>query len=589
MANDIRVTLGMDTRQADDALKKYRANVKKAGVALSAIGAAGTLAIKGFTKAAIDQKNSLELVLTTARNAGDSMAGLEEKVLNATAALQKKSNFGDEEQMKVLAQLIPMLGSTENALAALPAVMDVATLQGQDLTSAVRTMGPALAGVTNRIRGTTLEFDASQGPMERVGMILSQVGGTAEAAMDPFTQLSMASGDLKEKIGDALLPTVTVLLEKLVGLTEFLQTLNPTILKFGAGILGGATALGVILGPTLLFGAALKGILATSIAFIATPLGAVIMAIAAAVAAVILVWKNWDSIVLFFKETLNKLIGIINDKFIGAVNNMIEAMNKVPFVDVGYVDKIKTFETKIKDVGETIKKTSETVVQDAIPSFEGLKDLVDMSAQQMAALEKGIESLKKPVTEEDKAQDRLAKITERLGLKTGALNSQVKELVNTGFFTLEEALTEISRKYEGQFADAQARAKDGLTIFNKELERQRLEAELGADALQALIVQMERAAAVSGGRGSVAPALDPSQTPHLSAEKFAEQTGLSLAEARSRLEGFPQATTGITNNVSITVNANTNASADEIAGAASNELKKTLGTDALANEHTRSS
>ena len=45
MANDVRVTLGMDTKQADDALKKYQINVKKAGLALSAIGAAGGLAI----------------------------------------------------------------------------------------------------------------------------------------------------------------------------------------------------------------------------------------------------------------------------------------------------------------------------------------------------------------------------------------------------------------------------------------------------------------------------------------------------------------------------------------------------------------
>ena len=98
MANDVRVTLGMDTKQADDALKKYQMNVKKAGLALSAIGAAGGLAIKKFTSAALEQEKALAGVLNSARNTGEAMAGFEDKVLSATAALQNKTNFGDEEQ-----------------------------------------------------------------------------------------------------------------------------------------------------------------------------------------------------------------------------------------------------------------------------------------------------------------------------------------------------------------------------------------------------------------------------------------------------------------------------------------------------------
>ena len=113
--NSVKVTLNADSRKADDAIKRFQGNVKKAGLALSAIGAGGVLAIKGFTQAAIEQERSLNLVLTTAANAGESMDGLKERVEAATAALQQKTNFGAEDQMKALAQLIPMLGSTENA------------------------------------------------------------------------------------------------------------------------------------------------------------------------------------------------------------------------------------------------------------------------------------------------------------------------------------------------------------------------------------------------------------------------------------------------------------------------------------------
>ena len=589
MANDVRVTLGMDTKQADDALKKYQMNVKKAGLALSAIGAGGALAIKKFTSAALEQEKAMAGVLNSARNTGESMVGLEEKIARATAALENKTNFGDEEQLRVLTKMIPVLGSTEKALEALPLIMDAAATTGRDLSSQSETLTKALAGTVHTAESLGITFDKNATFSQRLAQGFSLVKGQAVAQADPFTQLNNALGSMQEEIGKELLPVLGKFADMLKGVVSSFSSLNPALKQFIAFGTLGVTAFAGLAGATILFGVALKGVLATSIAFIATPIGAVIMAIAAAVAAVIVVWKNWDSIVLFFKETLNKLIGIINDKFIGSVNNMIEVMNKVPFVDVGYVDKIKTFETKVDDVAEAIKETSKTVVDDAIPSFEGLKDLVDMSAQQMAALGKGIESLKKPVTEEDKAQDRLSKITERLGLKTGALNAEVQALVDTGFFNLQEALTEISRKYEGQFAESQQRAKNGLVLFNKELERQRLEAELGAEALDKLIAAMKAQAAAAGG-GGIAPRYDASMTPaDLTPEKLAEQTGISIAAARKQLEDFPQFQTGITNNVSVTVNATTGASADEIAKKAATEVSSALGSSAVSSENTRSS
>ena len=135
MANDVRVTLGMDTKQADDALKKYQINVKKAGLALSAIGAGGALAIKKFTSAALEQEKAMAGVLNSARNTGESMVGLEEKIARATAALENKTNFGDEEQLRVLTKMIPVLGSTEKALEALPLIKDAAATTGRDLSS----------------------------------------------------------------------------------------------------------------------------------------------------------------------------------------------------------------------------------------------------------------------------------------------------------------------------------------------------------------------------------------------------------------------------------------------------------------------
>ena len=538
--NSVKVTLNADSRKADDAIKRFQGNVKKAGLALSAIGAGGVLAIKGFTQAAIEQERSLNLVLTTAANAGESMDGLKERVEAATAALQQKTNFGDEDQMKALAQLIPMLGSTENALKALPAVMDVATLQGQDLISAVRTMGPALAGTTNRIRGTTLEFDKSQGPMERVNAVLKQIGGTAEAGADPFTQLGNATGDLKEKIGAALLPTVTTLLQKLLKFVEFLQTLNPAILKWGAGILGIATAIGVVGGPLLLFSGLIKGILVSFTAMAFTPIGAIITAIALAVGAGILVWKNWDTIINSIKATFNKFIRFINDNAIPAINNVIEVLNIGGFLEINTIEPLKELRIEFTETVTAMDEAADQMESDLIPSFEGVRDFIDMSVQQLAALKGGVEDLNNPMTDLDKAKKKLNEATTQLGLKEGALEDIIKEAAKAYGGDMVKAINAVVDKYVSLRNATQDAAFEGLDIFNRGLEQTKFQAAMGKEGLDSLIESMERfrkIQAIMAG-GGFAPA--GITTPTLTARDLMEDNpNLTLADALQRVQGFP--------------------------------------------------
>jgi tetrahydromethanopterin S-methyltransferase subunit G len=314
MANEVRITIGADTKDADKAVKSFKDKLKDisgkakgAGIALSAMGAGGVVAIKGFADAALVQQKAVDALTTTMANAGESFADVEDKVMSTTAALQKKTNFGDEAQIAALSQLIPVLGSTELALAALPAVMDVAALQGTDLLSTVKTMGPALGGLTNRVRGTALEFDKADDPMTRINKVLDQLGGTAESQANPFTQMGNAIGDVKEQIGAQLLPLITPLIAGLQKFAEKIQTLNPQVVKIAALVLAGATAFGLIGGPILLLIGFLPA-LATGFALLSAAMGPitlVVLGIAAAVAAAIVIWKNWSNIIGFFRGVLD--------------------------------------------------------------------------------------------------------------------------------------------------------------------------------------------------------------------------------------------------------------------------------------------
>ena len=334
MANNVNITIGADASKAEGALKKFQANVRKAGLALSAMGAAGAFAIKGFTDAALRQNEAMALFLNSAENSGAAMAGLEEKVTSVTAALQRKTNFGDEEQLAVLAKMIPVLGSTEKAMAALPAIMDAAATTGRGLREQSETLTKALAGTVHQAESLGIKFDEAATFEERLAEITRLTGGAAEAAANPFIQLGNAVGDVSEQIGKALLPVVVPLVEKLKEFAEDLQKVNPQIIRWSAGILAAATAFGLLGGPFLLilstvpkmiFG--IKGLTLAfkklGLAMLANPISIVIVGIIAAVGALAFAFnKNF----LGIRDLVADVFQFVADFIAGKINFIMKGV-----------------------------------------------------------------------------------------------------------------------------------------------------------------------------------------------------------------------------------------------------------------------
>ena len=470
MANDVRVTLGMDTKQADDALKKYQMNVKKAGLALSAIGAGGALAIKKFTSAALEQEKAMAGVLNSARNTGEAMAGLEERIARTTAALENKTNFGDEEQLRVLTKMIPVLGSTEKALAALPLIMDAAATTNRGLAEQSETLTKALAGQVHTAESLGIKFDENATFAERLAHGFSLVKGQAEAQADPFTQLNNALGSMQEEIGARLLPILSDFANTLTNLVKRYKDLNPALQDFIAFGTLGVTAFAGLTGATILFGVALKGVLATSIAFIATPVGAVIMGIAAAVAAVIIVFKNWDRIVHGVKVSLNVMIDLVNKTVVPAINNLIRAFNAVSPVNMGLVPEMEKLDTTFVRITEAIGDTG-NAIDDLDVNLVAAKSSVAATNDEFQKFQdhlKAITSDELPPMVE--AQLRLNDIIDRVGGKTRDWNDEIQDLVSTGLFTEVEAINEVAKALEGDFAQSQRTASNEVIKLKGNLD-----------------------------------------------------------------------------------------------------------------------
>ena len=482
-ANEVNIKLKADSKDVTSKLKNVQASVRKAGVAMSAIGAIGIIGIKKFVDAALVQDIALRKVVQSAKNAGVSMVGFEEKVLAATAALQKKTNFGDEAQLEVLAQLIPTLGDTETALAALPAVMDVATLLGQDLTSTVKTMAPALAGVTDRIRGTTLAFDKSMGPMERIDLVLGQVGGQAEAAANPLIQFANAVDDVGEKIGAGLLPALIPFVSWGQKLAEKLQTVDKDTMKFVGTITVFGVAALAILGPLALLVTSVGALGAALMFLVANPIGLIITGIGLAVVTTYIAFKKWDVIIDGVKKSLNIFIELINTTAIPFINNLIKAFNAFSPKDIGLIDEIELLDTSIKDVSDT----AADLAADLEEEMDEVKKSVVITLEAFEELDKVIKNMTgKTLPPLVLAQIRLGDIIDKVGGKTFDWDDEIDKLVNTGLFNLAEATNEVARRLENEHSEAMRKAAEDVLGFKEETEEAEKAVEELSDSIEAL-------------------------------------------------------------------------------------------------------
>ena len=343
MANEVIINVNSNTKGAQQglsnmnkSLKKFGDNARKAGMAFAAVGAIGVVAIKGFLDAALEQQRSTQLLASSIENLGISYESVRHDIEKTTSALQAKTNFGDEEQMKALALMVPMLGSVDQAMAALPAVMDAASLKGVSLSTVAGTLTRALSGQVNTAITLGMSFDETATFGERLEQVLDAIAGAAEASANPLTQLNNDIGDLKEKMGFALLPIMDPVIQKMRDWTLELQGVDEQTLQTTAKVLAIGTAIGVVGGAFLLFVALIPAIAA---GFLAIGVSAAALAgatgiglILVAVAGLALAW-NTDFMNIQSKTTfVVDALGIEFDdllKYMGPGGALISAMKNL--------------------------------------------------------------------------------------------------------------------------------------------------------------------------------------------------------------------------------------------------------------------
>ena len=269
---------------------------RKMGMAFTAMGGAITGVFALAIKSSQEQQVGINRLDQALKNVSTSYNAQRDAIEAVIEAQQRKTNFGDEAQRDALQKLVTIGGKWEGSLEALTITTDVAAGANIDLNAAALLVGKAIAGETSSLSryGILLEKGATQ--TEIMAALTKQFAGAAEAAADPFTQLKNRMGDMLQVLGDALLPIVQrgaeifeAITRKLIGWAEEHPELSK-VLAIAAASVG---ALLLVLGPLLLLLPALAaGIGLVSAASL--PLTIIPLAIAAAIAAVVVVFVKWE-------------------------------------------------------------------------------------------------------------------------------------------------------------------------------------------------------------------------------------------------------------------------------------------------------
>ena len=214
--------------------------VLRSKMLLASFGASLFGASIGRLTALLGEQEKAEKKLETA-------IGRHSKALLTFASEQQKvTTFGDEELINAMS-LVGAYTDNEQAIARLTtASMDLATAKGMDLTSAVDLVSKSVFSSTNALSRYGIEINGSQGSVQRLisatqaisKLYEGQARASAETFLGSVTQLSNSVGDLGERFGLVLAPSVMAGAKALKLFAESIDT--EEIKAYGTALLGTA-------------------------------------------------------------------------------------------------------------------------------------------------------------------------------------------------------------------------------------------------------------------------------------------------------------------------------------------------------------
>ena len=159
-------------------------------------------------------------------------------LLHHASALQKVTEFGDEEIINAQALFAAYTDDEEAIKAATQATLDLASAKGMDLNTAADLVSKSVGSSTNALSRYGITIKGSVNSTQRLNHATREIsnlyGGQATDQAETFggslKQLSNATGDLSEQIGEFLSPVVSIIAkdfkQSAEAATDFFREMN---------------------------------------------------------------------------------------------------------------------------------------------------------------------------------------------------------------------------------------------------------------------------------------------------------------------------------------------------------------------------
>ena len=356
MAISIPIISEFDSKGIEKAITEFKSlegagakakfALQKAAVPAAAAMAGLAAVIGTSTKAAMEDaaaQDKLAGVLKRSALATDDQIASAERFITLQSRLTAVS---DDELRPALQSLVVATGDLEGSQKMLAVAQDLAAVSGVDLATASDAMAKAANGQMKALGN----LDPSLKAMIKEGATFDEVlmaltlhqGAAADAANTTagrMKNMQIQFAEAQEAIGAAFLPVVTALIEKLIPLATWVQE-NTDLALILMGVIGG------LAGAVLAINAAMKVYQATlvivkvaqaALNFVMNmnPIGLIVLAIAALVAAFIVLEKKFGVVsktVEFLGEAFRKYIIAPLSAALDLIGKVVGALGKIPGV-----------------------------------------------------------------------------------------------------------------------------------------------------------------------------------------------------------------------------------------------------------------
>jgi len=285
-------------------------NISDVSKKVAEVGAVSFAAVAGVIYTTVSAAGEAQVKMAQFNSTMDTMGkkGTEaKKALLEAANASVKKGFDDEDSANSLAKLYQRTGDVTKATKLNNLAMDLSRAKNIDLTTASNLVSMALSGSGKALLQYGIVIKDSATPMEALSTLQDKVGGQADAFASTFAGnmavMKVETDNLKESIGNALLPVLTDMLKKIepiiTKVTEWVEKhpeLTKNILLGAAAFTGFATILGIIgvaIGPIAAGIAGINTVLALSAVVPAT---LILVALAAAIIAVGDAWIKTQAV-----------------------------------------------------------------------------------------------------------------------------------------------------------------------------------------------------------------------------------------------------------------------------------------------------